>query len=223
MKLKHSFAVAVLAVLLVAGAAEAAKRPKPVFVQIQHDADSALCMAASDALAAAPKDVYGRLFKKLRDRQTRIKDELPVGKVTFLPPLTRAFTTIDAKGVERTIHVDYYHFDANNDGSAEMLTLSSGGRGPAGDGDTLYMLTQDPSRLAQPVPNEIFVDVALEIGGPRVTFYTESGTFDPAYFIYPFDFQDRNYLLLEGNRIEDLKYLVVELVPGTGIVSRCRL
>jgi len=223
MKLKRLFAVSVLLVSMVASIADAAQWPKQRFVQMQSDAKSSLCIAVADALASAPKDVYGRLFKKLRDRQTRIEDELPIGKVTFLPPLTRPFKTIDTKGVERTFHVDYYHLDADNDGSAEMLMISSGGRGPAGDGDTLYLLAHDPSSLAQPVPNEIFVDVALEIGGPKLTFYTESGTFDPAYYIYPFAFQDRNYLLLEGNRIEDLKYLVVELVPGTGIVSRCRL
>jgi len=219
MKFRLAFAASLL---LFAGSAWPAQRQKQAFVQIESDANSELCVAASKAVASLREGATERLIKRFGDPATRVDGDLKVDGLLFHALQTKQFTTVDDAAVQRTPMVSFYHLDLDNDGSIEMIMLASGGRGPAGEGDTLSMLEHDLVSAPQPVRNEEFVKVALEIGGRTHTFYGKDLQFDPAYFMYPFSFREKNYLLIEGNRaIGDRKHLVVQLVAGGEIRSLC--
>lgn len=209
-----------LLLLLIANASCFAQQwPQQHFVRIQNSPDSALCAAARQAVEQLPKDVHGRLLGTLRALKTRINEDLDVAGFTFYAQRTKEFTTTDGR-VERTHPVDYYVVDIDNDGAEDMVTLSSGGYGPAGEGDTLYLLSSNLAEVSAPVAKQSFMDIELEIGGPKIKFYGKDLDFSPAYFIYPFAMGEKRYLLMESNRV-DIKYLVAELVPGTGLTTHC--
>lgn len=207
--------------LLLASATWAAKWPKQRIVQIHDEPESALCTSAAKAVQTLrAQTVDGRLYGEFRDPRTRATTEVQAAGLSFYTLRVGKFATVDAHGVKRTLAEAYYLLDLDNDGSEDMVTLVSGGHGPAGDGDTLSMLRNDISSAPQPLPNEAFADVPLEIGGWTNQLYGEHERFDPAYFIYPFAFRGGNYLLLEGNRAP-IRYVVAEIAPEKGIVTRC--
>lgn len=219
MKIRVAFAASLL---LVAGSACPAQRQKHAFVQIQSDASSELCVAASKAVSRLREGATERLIKRWGDPATRVDGDLPVEGLLFHSLQTRQFTTVDDAAVQRTPMVSYYRLDLDDDGSVEMITLASGGHGPAGEGDTLTVLEHDLVPAPQPVHNEEFIKVTLEIGGRTHTFYGKDLQFDPAYFMYPFSFQGKNYLLIEGNRaFAERRHLVVRVRAGGEIHSLC--
>jgi hypothetical protein len=214
--------LSLLPFLLLASMTCFAQWPKQRFVEIRSAPTSEFCGSAAKAVDSLRVKAGGPLHGMLRDKKTRSTDDVRAMSLTFPVMRTGRFQTADRHGVERTLDVDYYRLDIDNDGDEDMLTLSSGGRGPAGEGDTLFLLNEDVSAASQPMPNEKLADVALEIGGPKTSFYDSKGTFSPAYFIYPFSFQGQRYLLIEGNDLRDRRYLVAQLVRGTGVVTRCQ-
>jgi hypothetical protein len=217
--MKFALAAAAFA-LLVLASASLAQRQKRAYVQIDSAADSELCTSASKAVETLRKD-GGGLFGKFRDPRTRAASELQVAGLSFHPLQSKTFSTVDDAAVKRTLQVEFYHLDIDNDGSGEMITLVSGGHGAAGDGDTLYILKNDLLEAPQPVRNNEFINVALELGGRTHTFYAKELDFDPAYYLYPFAFEAKNYLLIEGNRATGRKHLVAALVAGAKLETRC--
>jgi hypothetical protein len=210
----------IVTMLMLASPACYAEWPKQRFVQIQNEPASGLCASAAKAVQTVRKEADGRLFNKFRASSTRISKDTAILGLTFYAQRTQKIAVLNRKGVERTNVWDYYLLDIDNNGSTEMVTLASGGLGAAGDGDTLSVLNSDPSSGHPPVPIQAFMDVALEIG-PLQTSFQGRDDFDPGYYIYPFAFKEKNYLLLEGNRWKDARVVVAELVPSTGIVTRC--
>lgn len=210
-----------VALLFFAGAVYPAQRQKHAYIQIEGDAASQLCVSASNAVRGLREGMNDRLFAKFRDPRTRSTTDLQVEGLTFHALRTKKFTTVDEAAVERTREVAFYQLDLDNDGSREMITLVTGGHGAAGDGDTLYILENDLVQAPQPVRNDEFIKVRLEIGGRTHSFYGKDLTFDPAYYMYPFAFQGKNYLLIEGNRSATRPHFIVALVAEAGISSRC--
>lgn len=191
---------------------------KRSYVQIQNAPDTELCISTSKAVQDVRKEA-GRLKRKFRDRQTSSKSAVQAMGLSFYTLLIKHFVTIDSSAERMSFDLDYYLLDIDNNGSVEMITIVSGGHMAAGEGDTLSILKDDVSSAAQPVPHDALGNVALEIGPLSVRF--EGKDFDNGYYIYPFAFQGKNYLLIEGNRDQYRKDLVAELVLGTGIVTRC--
>lgn len=200
--------------VLANGAASANRR----FVPIQDAPETELCRSTTQAVAELRKDPAG-LYGKFRNVDTRAKTDLQVGELTFYAPQTRTFNTVDSTGVSRTYSRNYYLLDVDNTAAVEMIAFSSGGHGAAGEGDTLSILENNISSAPSPVANEEFAKVTLEISSYTTSFSGKD--FDGAYFIYPFGFQGRNYLLIEGNRLQFDKDLVAEVVAGPGLVTRC--
>lgn len=215
--MKSSFVTAALVLLFVAGVAEPAQRQKRAYIEIKSEPESELCVSARKAVLG----LSDGLFAKFRDPRTRSTSDVQVAGLSFPPLQVKTFTTVDDAGTERTPKVSFYHLDLDNNGTAEMITVATGGHGAAGDGDTFSILQQDLLPAPQPVRNDAFIQVALEIGGRTHTFYGKELQFDPAYYMYPLVFQGKNYLLIEGNRPSDRPHLVVELLAGAGIESRC--
>jgi hypothetical protein len=212
--MKAPIVTAVSMLLLFANIAASKRR----FVPIEDAPDTELCKSTAQAMTELRKDFRG-LYGKFRDPQTRVAGELQVAGLTFHASHTRTFETVDRQAVSRTYARNYYLLDIDNTPPVEMMTYSSGGHGAAGEGDTLSILEKDVSSAPLPVANEELGKVVLEI-----TSYTTSFTgkdFDPAWFIYPFSFQSRNYLLIEGNRGRSGNDLVAEVVAGAGVVTRC--
>lgn len=220
--MKSPLVAMIVALLFFAGTACPAPRQKHAFVQIENDAGSELCVAASKAVASLRKGATDRLIKRFGDPATRVDGDLQVEGLLFHELQTKQFTTVDDAAVQRTPTLSFYRLDLDNDGSIETITLASGGHGPAGEGDTLTLLEHDLVSLPQPMRHDELIKVKLEIGGRTHTFYGKDLQFDPAYFLYPFSFQGKNYLLIEGNRaIADRKHLVVQLVGAGEIHSLC--
>jgi hypothetical protein len=214
----------IFSALLLATSTSYADWPKQSFVQIHSDASSELCISSAKAVQALRAESYRMLEGKFRDRETRAKDDVRLMGLSFPPVREKQFTTIDKRGVQRTFTTAFFEIDIDNDGSDDMIDLVSGGQGPAGEGDTLTILKDNIASARQPLAHETFMNEALEIGRVgTLSFYGKDTAFDPAWFIYPFSFERRNYLLIEGNRTDEAKYLVAELIPGTGIVTRCYL
>lgn len=217
----RSIATAVAALLLVASISDGVA--KRTFVSIHDAPETELCKSTAQAMAELRKDtakLYGNLmYHTFRDPKRRVAGELQVAGLTFHERHTRTFETVDGKGVSRTYPLDYYRLDIDNIAPVEMVMFSTGGHGAAGEGDTLLILENDVSSAPLPVANEEFGKVVLEIGSYTTTFSGKD--FDGAWFIYPFSFQDRNYLLIEGNRETFRSDLVAEVVPGEGVVTRC--
>jgi len=218
--MRSRLACVVVVLLFVAGTACPAQRQKHAYIQMERDADSELCVSASKAVEGLSEGMSGSLVKKFRDPRTRATSDLTVAGLTFYALRTQKFTALDQPAVERVREEELYRLDLDNDGSQEMITLVTGGHGAAGDGDTLYVLANDLLEAPQPVRNDEFINVRLEIGGRTHTFYGKELAFAPAYYMYPFAFRDRNYLLIEGNRAARPHYIVA-LVGEAGIQSRC--
>lgn len=219
--MKSPLASVAIALLFFAGAAGPAQRQKHAYIQIEGDAASELCVSASKAVRGLREDTNDVLFAKFRDPRTRLSNDMQKEGLTFQALRSRKFTTVDAAAVERSRDEVFYHLDLDNDGSREMITLVTGGHGAAGDGDTLYILENDLDQAPQPVRNDEFIKVRLEIGGRTHSFYGKDLTFDPAYYLYPFTFQGKNYLLIEGNNPATRPRFIVALVAESGIQSRC--
>lgn len=219
--MKFSLTAAGVATALLLSFASFAEWPKQPYVQIQGAPESELCRSAATAVDSL-RNKLGELYGTFRDPRTRAQADLAIAGLTFHPVKVQRFTVTDAAGKQRPDDVAYYLLDIDNDGAQDMITLLSGGHGAAGEGDTLFVLEKNLSAAPQPIPRAAFDTVALEIGGRTQAFRTQDGgRFDPAYFLYPFAFQGRNYLLVDGNRADDPKHLVVEAVPDNGVVTRC--
>lgn len=218
---KWRLAAVACALLLPVGATSAAQRQKHVYVQIENQADSGLCTSARQAVQAIGEDTIHGLFEKLRDSNTPSSTAVQVSGMSFHPLQTEEFKTVNDAGTQRTRQVAFYHLDVDNDGAKEMVTVVTGGHGAAGEGDTFYVLKNDLTSVQQPVRRAEFTQVSLEIGGRTHTFYGKDVDFAPAWYLYPFAFEDKNYLLIEGNRAGDRKHLVVALVAGAGLQTRC--
>lgn len=219
--MKSPLASVAAALLFFAGAACPAQRQKHAYIQIEGDAASELCVSASNAVRGMREGMNDPLFAKFRDPRTRLTSDLEMEGLTFQVPRSRKFTTVDQAAVERSREEVFYQLDLDNDGSREMITLVTGGHGAAGDGDTLYILENDLDQAPQPVRNEEFIKVRLEIGGRTHSFYGKDLSFDPAYYMYPFAFRGKNYLLIEGNNAATRPHFIVALVTEAGIQSRC--
>jgi hypothetical protein len=212
--MKAPIVTAVSMLLLFANIAASKRR----FVPIENAPETELCKSTAQAMKELRKGTAG-LYGKFRDPRTRVAGELQVAGLTFHALHTRTFETVDRQGVSRTYARNYYLLDIDNTAPVEMLTFSSGGHGAAGEGDTLSILEKDISSAPLPVANEEFGKVVLEITSYTTTF--QGKDFDGAWFIYPFAFQGRNYLLIEGNRERSSNDLVAEVVASAGVVTRC--
>jgi hypothetical protein len=214
--MKRRLARSTIALLAVASPACFAEWPKQSYVEIRHAPQSELCASTSKVIQRERKDPNGSLFNKFR--QLDISGDTEILGLTFYAQKRQQITTVGPKGDELSNLHQFYLLDIDNNGSRDMVMLYSGGLGAAGDGDVLEVLEGDPSSAPQPVPRQLFMDIALRIGAWHTTFVGKDD--DPASYIYPFAFHGRNYLLLEGNRRKG-RYIVAELVPGTGVVTHC--
>lgn len=212
--MKAPIVTAVSVLLLFANIAASKRR----FVPIEDAPETELCKSTAQAMKELRKQAAG-LYGKFRAPSTRVAGDLQVGGLTFHALHTRTFETVDDQGVSRTYPLGYYLLDIDNTAPVEMITFSTGGHGAAGEGDTLFILEKDVSSAPLPVANEELGKIVLEISSYTTTF--QGKDFDGAWFIYPFSFQGRNYLLIEGNRESFSNDLVAEVVAGTGVVIRC--
>ncbi|MBM0107773.1 hypothetical protein JM946_23760 [Steroidobacter sp. S1-65] len=217
-----SFVVTIaLALLLVAGVAAQAQRQKQAYVEIKSEPQTELCVSARQAVHELRDGTNDGLFAKFRDPRTRSTSDVQVAGLSFPALQAKTFATVDDAATERSREVTFYHLDLDNDGSPEMITVVTGGHGAAGDGDTFSILQHDLLSAPQPVRNDEFIQVALQLGGRTHTFYGKQLQFDPAYYMHPFVFRGKHYLLIEGNRASDRPHLVVELLPGASLETRC--
>lgn len=192
--------------------------PKQPSVRIKDAPDSALCTEAQRAITEL-RDTPDALIARLQDPRTRATEPVKVQGLTFQPLRTKAFTTVDRQGEQRTNDIDYYLVDIDNVPPAEMITSVRGGHGNAGFGNTLQILNRDLAAARQPIRTEELVNSVLQIGPWEVSF--EGRDFDAGYYSHVFSFQGKNYLLIEGNGDRHGKDLVAELVPAVGIETRC--
>lgn len=218
--MQPSVVAAALALLFVARIAPA-ERQKRAYVEIKDQAENELCISAREAVHELRDGTYGWIHPKFRDPRTRATSDVQVAGLSFPALQTKKFTTVDDAGTERTLEYGFYRLDLDNNGSEEMITVVTGGHGPAGEGDTFSILQHDLLSAPQPVRNEAFVEVVMDIGGRTHTFYGRDLHFDPAYYMYPLIYRDKRYLLIEGSRTSDRPYLVVELLAGESQEIRC--
>jgi hypothetical protein len=214
-----------LAILLSAHAAAAPPEsaaaptwPKQQSVRIKDAPDSVLCRETQRAIAEL-RDTPDALIARLQDPRTRTTEPVKVQGLTFQPLRTKAFTTVDRQGVQRTDDFDYYLVDIDNVPPAETITSLRGGHGNAGFGNTLQILNRDLSAARQPIRTEELVNGVLQIGPWEVSF--EGRDFDAGYYSHIFSFRGRNYLFIEGNGDRHGRDLVAELVLAVGIETRC--
>jgi hypothetical protein len=160
-----------------------------------------------------------------------------VGKLVFAGLRDRSMEFVNGAGHKRTLSMTFYLLDIDNTPPAEMIDFVTGGHLAAGGGTTLTIRKNNLSLASQPIPDSELGGPALVLGPLEASFNGKD--FDPGYYIYPFAFADRNYLFIEGNgeqyqtpanedesydlksSRESAKDAVLELVPGTGFVTRC--
>lgn len=192
------------------------------FVFINSGPNDAVCIATKSAISNTRKDQAGSLYGLLRNQQVKAPYSLVVEEINFHAFNTGSFSVVQNKTLKQMIS-SYYTLDINNSGVVRTVELVAGGYKGAseGGGDTLWVYKNSWADAPQPIDHGLLANVVLEVGYRKFTFYKAGLDFSFKYYIYPFRYKDKNFLLIESNVGSPRSYVVVEVAADFKISTRC--
>jgi hypothetical protein len=199
-----------------------AGRVQQTFVKINSSPNDVVCVATKNAIDNIERDQAGSLYGLLRSQKTKSPYNLAVGEVEFYSFETKSFAVMQNKKLEQRTS-SYYTLDVANNGIVRTVELVAGGYRDIGEGggDVLWVYRSSWAHALPPIDKNTLTDVVLEIGYRTVTFFKEDYDFSFKYYIYPFRFKGRNFLLVESNIGSPRKYIVVVVAEDFNISTRC--
>lgn len=199
-----------------------AYQSQPAFIRIENSPDDAVCIATKSTISNVQKDQAGSLYGVLRNRQIKVPFSLVVGELSFHAFETNSFTVVQGK-VSRQRISSYYTLDISNSGVVRTVELVAGGYKGAseGGGDILWVYGSSWVNAPKPIDANVLADIVLEIGYRTFTFYKDGADFSFKYYIYPFQFKTKNFLLIESNVGSPRKYAVAEVAEDFKVATRC--
>jgi hypothetical protein len=215
-------------------------------VEIRNFPEKELCVATKSAVDSMERDKYGVAIRALPSRMKRNPDE---SEISALP--LRSYSTADSlqeeknftvknlifyadkassiefirDGIKRKMMEKYYLIDIDNDGSLDLIEALNGsiaGFGVLWLGDSIAIYEKVWIFEDRPVLFDS-MNIKKEIHAFNREFSFPS--IRDEYFIAPFHFAQKNYLLFERNGVyrknADFIFWVGELLPDGKLITHC--
>ncbi len=130
---------------------------------------------------------------------------------------------VEKQGGVSVRQVSYYTLDLDNSGHPRTVEIVAGSYAEVdeGDGDIFWIYGE---AWAGSEKNVSFDQVreAIELGYRNLAFIGGVKDFSYKYYLYPFFFSGKNYILIESSSVESSpRYIVAELVENKFLVLRC--
>jgi hypothetical protein len=207
------------------------------FIELRNFPESKLCMAVRDAVGSIKKDGQGLKIMTLPFRNYSIlkkdvKDDFPVKEINFYAyrvyPVKAIFVFKREWGdeeVEMDWSIGHYLIDIDNDGVRDLIEITGDKYGEYGAGNTMktyqkvWIFDNKPARIDS-MPLKTIIDPWNSVFFSQTMGF--SNEIKGAYYIAPFSFAQKNYLLFESNEDYAGKlFWVGELLPDGKPVTHC--
>lgn len=219
--IKIMYYLSLIVLLLQVASFSYAKSDEPTkfIVKVNSGEDSPFCQTVKKELQLFYTDHEAEVYSGIFNTGVIVNDHFG-----FYPILVKKdIKLMGLQGQTTTANIGYYLIDINNDGHLRLVDKVTGGYLKySGWGSLLTIYKKNWLDLPQPISVKDR-EVDYYIGSYNYNILKENGALEVMYFIYPFFYKEKNYLLINFDGSDKYGLFIVgELINRSELITHCR-